>query len=368
MNLIEAVTRPDHLTGKARAAQPRAWYEIRDADSPDEAEMLIYDEIGGWWGPTPGDIVDELRSITAPNLRVRINSPGGSVFDGVAIANAIRLHPANVTVQVDGIAASIASVIAMAGDRIVMSPQSQLMIHDASGMCLGNSADMAEMATLLDVQSDNIADAYAERAGGTREEWRERMRAESWYLAEEAVAAGLADEVLPARKAAEPEPAMANSWDLSVFRYAGREEAPAPATGGVLNSEALITVGEGPVCAAPPARPAPGPPPVRTELQGEHGPETLTFTAGSVITAEMVEQLRAAVTSVASAAVETPAVTDQTVEPEPTEAQADTDSPDSAVAPAAAADEPTWASTVAHLMTPPPSADDEFTRLKEALL
>ncbi|MFD9763191.1 head maturation protease, ClpP-related [[Kitasatospora] papulosa] len=366
MNLIEAVTRPDHLTAKARAAQPRAWYEIRDADSPDEAEMLIYDEIGGWWGPTPGDIVNELRAITAPNLRVRINSPGGSVFDGVAIANAIRLHPANVTVQVDGIAASIASVIAMAGDRIVMSPQSQLMIHDASGMCLGNSADMSEMATLLDVQSDNIADAYAERAGGTREEWRERMRAESWYLAEEAVAAGLADEVLPARKAAEPEPAMANSWDLSVFRYAGRDEAPAPATGGLVTAS-LATVGEGPACdgAAPPARPVPAPPPASAELQGEHGTE-LTFTAGSVLTEEMVALLHAA-TAPAAAEPETPDVDNHT-EPEPTVAPADETTPDSAVAPAAAADEPTWAATVAHLMTPPPSADDEFTRLKEALL
>lgn len=239
------------------------------------------------------------------------------------------------------------------------------MIHDASGMAFGNSADMTEMATLLDIQSDNIADAYAERAGGTREEWRERMRAESWYLAAEAVAAGLADEVLPSRKATEePEPALTNAWDLSVFRYAGRDEAPAPATGGVLNSEAIAVVGEGPVCdgPTPPARPVPGPPPVRAELQGEPGPETLTFTAGSVITADLVEQLRKLT---APAAPEAPAVDNQTTEPEPSVAPADTDS---AVAPAAAADEPAWATAVAHLMTPPPSADDEFTRLKEALL
>ncbi|WP_097865969.1 head maturation protease, ClpP-related [Streptomyces sp. rh34] len=361
MPLIEAVTRPPHLTARVQAHAPRAWYEIRNATDADEAELLIYDEIGGWFGNTPGEIVDELRAVTAPNLRVRINSPGGSVFDGIAIANAIRLHPANVTVQVDGIAASAASVIAMAGDRIVMTPQSQLMIHDASGMAYGNSADMTTMATLLDTQSDNIADAYAERAGGTREEWRERMRAESWYLAAEAVAAGLADEVLPSRKAAEePEPALSNSWDLSVFRYAGREEAPAPATGGVLDSEALATVGEGPVCdgAAPPA------PWTRVELRGEHGPETHLLTTGAVVTAEMVEQLRAAVTSGGS---ETPAVENHTTEPEPTTAPAD-DQPDPAVAPAAAADEPAWATAVARLMTPPPSADDEFTRLKEALL
>ena len=346
MPLIEAVTRPAHLTGRAQAHAPRAWYEIRNAADADEAELLIYDEIGGWFGNTPGEIVDELRAVTAPNLRVRINSPGGSVFDGIAIANAIRLHPANVIVQVDGIAASAASVIAMAGDRIVMTPQSQLMIHDASGMCFGNSADMDEMAHLLDIQSDNIADAYAERAGGTREEWRERMRAESWYLAAEAVAAGLADEVLPSRKATEePESVLTNSWDLSVFRYAGREEAPAP------------------VAVAVPARPVPSPPPVRQDEPAAE-PDPLTFTAGSVLTEEMVALLQAAT---APAAPETPAV-DTHIEPEPTTAPAAETTPDSAVAPAAAADEPTWAASVAHLMTPPPSADDEFTRLKEALL
>ncbi|MEV7491421.1 head maturation protease, ClpP-related [Streptomyces anulatus] len=351
MPLIEAVTRPPHLTARVQSHAPRAWYEIRNAADADEAELLIYDEIGGWFGNTPGEIVDELRAVTAPNLRVRINSPGGSVFDGIAIANAIRLHPATVTVQVDGIAASAASVIAMAGDRIVMTPQSQLMIHDASGMCFGNAADMTEMAALLDTQSDNIADAYAERAGGTREEWRERMRAESWYLAAEAVAAGLADEVLPSRKVEEPEPALTNTWDLSVFRYAGRDEAPAPVT-AVADDD------------VPPVRPVPGPPPARVEHQGEHGPETLTFTAGSVLTADMVALLHAAT---APAEPETPAVENHTTEPEPTTAPAD-DQPDPAVAPAAAADEPAWAATVAHLMTPPPSADDEFTRLKEALL
>lgn len=242
--LIKAVARPDHLTARAQVRDAaRPWFEIRNADSPDEAEMLIYDEVGGWWGTTPDSVVEELRAVTSPNLRVRINSPGGSVFDGVAIANALRLHPANVTVQIDGLAASIASVIAMAGDRVVMTPQSQMMIHDASGLCMGNSADMEEMGQLLDLQSDNIADCYAERAGGTREEWRACMQAESWYLAQEAVDAGLADEVLPSRKPSEPaEPALAASWDLSVFRYAGREQAPGPQPVAVAEPSLTISI------------------------------------------------------------------------------------------------------------------------------
>ncbi|CAM5718226.1 ATP-dependent Clp protease proteolytic subunit [Streptomyces fumanus] len=218
--------------------EARSWYRITNAADPDEAELLLYDEIGGWWGCTADQLIADLRGITAPRMRVRVNSPGGSVFEGVAIANALRSHPASVTVQVDGIAASIASVIAMAGDRIEMAPNTMLMIHDASGVCLGNAADMEEMAELLDLISDNIADAYAARAGGTREQWRERMRAETWYLPEDAVENGLADEAIPAPKAGTPaepdedddEPDMARAWDLAAYGYTGPgRDAPPPA-------------------------------------------------------------------------------------------------------------------------------------------
>src|SRR5213076_1755873 len=188
------------------------------------AEVMLYDEIGGWFGATADEFIADLRGITSPNLRVRINSPGGSVFEGIAIANALRSHTANVTVQVDSVAASIASVIAMAGDRVEMAPNSMLMIHDASGVCLGNAADMEEMAELLGLISDNIADAYAAKAGGTREQWRQAMQQETWYLPEDAVAAGLADEALAKPKTGEPvapdeddEPDMARAWDLAAY-------------------------------------------------------------------------------------------------------------------------------------------------------
>lgn len=213
------------------AELPR-WYRISNATA-DEAEVMLYDEVGGLFGAFADEFIDELKGITAPRMRVRVNSPGGGVFEGVAIANALRAHPAEVTVQIDGLAASIASVIAMAGDRVVIQPQAMVMIHDASGACLGNAADMQEMADLLDKISDNIADAYTQRAGGTRDEWRARMRAESWYTAEEAVAAGLADEVMPAPKkrgAPEPdgdEPEMRKRYDLTAYGYQGppkREE------------------------------------------------------------------------------------------------------------------------------------------------
>jgi ATP-dependent protease ClpP protease subunit len=218
---------------RARLVQGRTdWYRITNSagDGGAPADVMIYDEIG-FFGVTAADFVAELKQITAPEISLRINSPGGEVFDGIAIFTCLRSHTAKVTTYVDSLAASIASVIALAGDRVVMQPHSQMMIHEGAGLCVGDAADMREMADLLDRQSDNIAGIYAEKAGGTVKQWRAVMRAETWYTAAEAVAAGLADEAAkPGKKMPPDEPMpMDNSWDLSVFRYQGRDQAPDPA-------------------------------------------------------------------------------------------------------------------------------------------
>jgi ATP-dependent protease ClpP protease subunit len=223
------------MVGALRTARPRAqlrqgrtdWYRITNAIGGGTATVHIYDEIG-WFGITAAEFVAELSQVQASAIDVHLNSPGGEIFDGIAIANSLRAHPATVNVYVDSLAASIASVIAMAGDRVVMAPNSQLMIHDGSGLCIGNAAAMRGHAELLDRQSDNIASVYADRAGGTVAEWRERMQAETWYTAEEAVEAGLADEVSPSSRTSTTENSPQNSWDLSIFRYPSRAEAPAP--------------------------------------------------------------------------------------------------------------------------------------------
>lgn len=269
----EEVAAGSPAAATALTVQPdRDWYRITNtAGGP--AVVDIFDEIG-YWGVVASEFQRELNAITATEITLNLNSPGGEIFEGIAIYNALRSHPAAVTVRVSSLAASIASVIAQAGDTIIMQPGAQMMIHEASGLEWGNAAALRKMADLLDKQSDNIASVYAERAGGTPEDWRARMQTETWYTAEEAVAAGLADEVdAPARQGKEqPEPASAR-WDLSIFNFAGRTAAPAPvlnttapadtelATGGVVASEALIVVGEGPVCdwPAPPAAPTPEP-------------------------------------------------------------------------------------------------------------
>lgn len=216
------------MNGRLRTARPVAqlragrtdWYKISNL-APGVTELYIYDEIG-YFGVTASDMVLELAQVATPTINVRLNSPGGDVFDGIAILNALRSHPATVNVTVDSMAASIASVIAMAGDTITMAPNSQMMIHQASGIAIGNAVDMRDLADLLDKQDTNIASIYAARAGGDAETWLAAMAAETWYSAQEAVDAGLADNVDGVTAATE------NTWDLSVFNYAGREQAPAP--------------------------------------------------------------------------------------------------------------------------------------------
>lgn len=176
----------------------RDWYRIENS-AADTASIHLYNEIG-YFGTTADDFKADLAKVTAPRVDLHLNSEGGEVFDGIAIRNALQAHPAHVTVHVDALAASIASVIAMAGDRIVMGRNSMMMIHDASSIEMGNAADMRKMADLLDQCSDNLASAYADRAGGTPESWRAAMQATTWYTAEQAVEAGLADEVAPLKE------------------------------------------------------------------------------------------------------------------------------------------------------------------------
>ena len=183
---------------KARAwfrIEPRA--EVEATDETTSADVFIYDEIGESFfggGVSAQTLATELAVLDVDELNVYINSPGGAAWDGIAIMNAIRRHRAHVTVYVDGLAASAASVVAMAGDKIVMNRGSQMMIHDASGGAYGDAELMDEVSAILHKLSDSLADVYAGRTGTDRAIWRAAMKAESWYTAEEAVAVGLADE------------------------------------------------------------------------------------------------------------------------------------------------------------------------------
>lgn len=241
MPFIELVAQrrsPSPPPGMTPPENAKDWFSISNSADVDTTDVYIYNDIGGWFGIYSDEFIDEFKQIATKNVNLRLNSPGGSVFEGIAIANAIRSHPANVTVYVDGLAASIASVIMLAGDRVVMLPQSQVMIHNASGGCYGDATEMTKMADLLDKQSKNIAEAYAERTGRPVDEFLTYMADETWFSAKEAVEIGLADEAMPMRpnkgeEADDPAAAavakLRQPWDLTAFRYAGRDAAPAPA-------------------------------------------------------------------------------------------------------------------------------------------
>lgn len=161
-------------------------------------ELVLYGFVGeGYWETdyfTPRDVLDALLLLKG-DITVRINSGGGVAMDGLAIYNALKLHDGKVTIVVDAAAVSAASLIAMAGDTVQMTAGSLMMIHDPSTVGFGNSDELQAAADILDKMADQFASIYAAKAGITTEAARDIMKAETWYTADEAVAAGFADEV-----------------------------------------------------------------------------------------------------------------------------------------------------------------------------
>ncbi|GIH23012.1 hypothetical protein Aph01nite_13220 [Acrocarpospora phusangensis] len=309
----------------------RTWFRFENFVRPDTTAIYLFDEIG-YWGVLASDFVRELATVSAPNVELHINSPGGDVFEALAIYNALRQHPANIVVMIDGLAASAASFIAQAGDRVVIARNATMMIHEASGLCAGNSADMQQMAEVLDGISANIADVYAQRSGRPVEEWRNLMRAETWYHnGADAVAAGLADEVDEEQDVEDDvaEPGDALAAQLDRLRPAARANVPA-----------LLP---------PPARPAavlPGPaagavevPPPSPSGQAAGGGTVVNIrVAGSIRgEADIAEAIRAALTSSSGRAKSGP------IERA----------------------EDSWADQVAHLLTPP---EDDWAARTAGLL
>jgi ATP-dependent protease ClpP protease subunit len=201
-------------------------------DIKDEAGIYnIYLDgmIGAYEGIQSADFVREVHNLRANQpIALHINSEGGNVFQAVDIFNALKRHSGRITAYINGLAASAASYIAMAADEIIMGMGSQIMIHDAAGPFFGNSEQLDQFKKDLERVSDSIASFYSYRAGGTVAEWRKRMKAETWYNAEEAVRAGLADKA---------EGTALNVQDIALrnlslsncgFKYLGREEAPDP--------------------------------------------------------------------------------------------------------------------------------------------
>lgn len=191
-----------------------------------DATVYLYDEIS-YFGVSADQFVKDFNAIDAPLIHLRVNSPGGSVFDGTTIFNAIRQHPSKVVAHVDGLAASIASVIILAADEVQMAQNAMLMIHQPWSMVMGDANDMRHEAELLDKVSGVILQHYIDKTGQEKAQLQTWMDDETWFTAQEALDAGFADSIYEQKL----EKDQLNLFDLSVFnnvpaRLAG---CPSPA-------------------------------------------------------------------------------------------------------------------------------------------
>lgn len=194
------------------------------------ATLTIYDSIGGSWGGISSkDVAAELAKLkSAKALNVYLNSPGGEVFEGIGIYTQLDRFPGQVTVYVDGLAGSIASIIAMAGDKIVTAPNAQWMIHDPWGMSVGTADDMRAAAEMLDKTRQTLVDTYAKRTKQDPKQISEWMTAETWMNAAEAKARGFTDEVTNEETVSTQ--AMGEFTLLAEFKHTPNELKPAIGT------------------------------------------------------------------------------------------------------------------------------------------
>lgn len=169
-------------------------------DQADRATLYIYGTIGDDWNEEEAnrakDFAKTLDALSPKALDIRIDSPGGDVYEGFAIASAIKRYEGDTHAYVDGMAASAASYIALMCDRVTMNDYSMFMIHNAWGLCIGNRHEMRDMADRLETIDGAIADIISKRSGMEIENVRAAMDAETWYRADDALAEGICDEVL----------------------------------------------------------------------------------------------------------------------------------------------------------------------------
>jgi len=171
----------------------KTWYRLRAARQ--SAELLIYDEIGAW-GKTVKDLMAELTALgDLTTIHLRINSPGGDVFEALAMHNALTRHPAQVITHIDSLCASAATFVALAGDEVRMADNALFMIHEPWTVAGGNAEAFQKQADLLDTVAEQIVGIYARKTGADRADLRAWMQAETWYTADQAYAAGFIDTI-----------------------------------------------------------------------------------------------------------------------------------------------------------------------------
>lgn len=230
----------------------RNWYLIEAKAGSKEADLFIYDTVG-IWGVAANEFVKDLNALDVNTINLRINSPGGNVFDGVAIFNALKKHEAKVITHIEALAASIASIIALAGDEVQIADNAFYMIHNPYTWAAGDAESMRKTANMLDKVTDSLIKTYTDKTGKSSAEIRQLMDDETWFNAEEAKEIGFADSITD-------EENVDAAFDLSLYNNVPEQvlntlnaKKPSPRklehalreVGGLSNSEAKALVAKG---------------------------------------------------------------------------------------------------------------------------
>lgn len=197
-------------------------YEIANADG-EEATVYLYDVIDSYYGISAERFIKDLSAISAKVIHLRINSPGGDVFEAQAMMTGIKQHPARVIAHIDGLAASAASQIALAADEVEITQGAFYMIHRSWTFAFGNAEDLMDMASLLEKIDDEMVKHYQRETGNTVEQIKSWVDVETWFNAEEAVEHGFADRL------AEPAAKASSSWNVSAFLHPPKDLLTPPA-------------------------------------------------------------------------------------------------------------------------------------------
>lgn len=210
---------------KDNAANPAAAQAIRLEAAADEAHLYISGVIDPDWGASAEALVKALAQAAGRPVAMHINSPGGDVFESLAMAAAVAAYSGKVTALVEGMAASAATRLALSAAQVHITDGSLFMVHNSWTMAWGNKSELRKTADLLDKVDDGIVADYARKTGASAEQVRAWMDAETWFSAEEAQAVGFVDQVLVSTQAAAAQ-AAATRWNLSAYANAPKPPAP----------------------------------------------------------------------------------------------------------------------------------------------
>ena len=192
------------------------WYSIQNKAGGETADIYIFDEIGTY-GVTAQEFINDIKDLKGTSINLRINSLGGDVFDGMAMYNVIKRREAKTTVYIEGIAASIATIIALGADEVVMAENSLFMIHNAWGGAMGEAKDMRKTAATLEKISGELTDIYRKKTGLSYDALAEMMDEETWLNAQEAYELCFVDTISDSIK-------VAAKYDVSKFKNITQEE------------------------------------------------------------------------------------------------------------------------------------------------